>query len=274
MRRLSISLLWAGLLALLANSPAAAQSDYRNLDPGHPIAVEDAQPTEFRALEAQLSVPRYSHERKGEWLYAIERELKWGLRKDMQVGVSSEFVVARSFANTVAASRDTQLHLLYNFNQETPRLPAIAIRPELAVGSGGLGSQHEHGALKLILTKTVHDNRFHLNGSYTVGPAEARGRGGDLVNRFFYGAAYEHTFPLKFVAVLADVYARKPIDRAETQVAFELGTRVQLAPKWVLDGGIAAGLRPAASPDVGFTFGLNYTFSFRGLFATGRQPHP
>jgi hypothetical protein len=248
---------------------AEAQGDFRNLDAGRPIAVEDAQPVEFRALEMQLGIPKFTRESKGHWVYAIERETKIGLWKNLQAGYSSEFVIARRDGNTVVTSRDSQLHLLYNFNQETRRMPAIAIRPELGIRSGGLGSQHEHGALKLIASKTVNRNRFHLNGSYTIGPTEVSGRGGDLVNRFFYGAAYERTFPLQFVVLVVDVYARKPIDHAKTQVVFDVGTRVQLTPKWVLDASVTAGLRPSAGPDYGFTFGLNRHFSFRWLFPKG-----
>ena len=67
--------------------------------------------------------------------------------------------------------------------------------------------------------------------------------------------------------LLADVYARKPIDNAPTQVVFEVGTRVQLTPKWVLDTGISTGApRSSAGPDLGFTFGLSHSFSFRWLY--------
>lgn len=268
-------------LAVLLSTPivmmfaqaAAAQADYRNLDAGRPIAVEDAQPVEFRAIEFQFTVPRFTRERSGHWHYGFETEFKWGIFKDTQVGVTTDTVVARDGADTVFSSRDVQIHALYNFNQETRRMPAIAIRPELIIGTGGLGSRHEHGALKLIVSKTIRRNRLHFNGSYTVGPAEQAGRGGDLVSRFFYGAAYERTLPLKFLVLVADAYARKPIDHSSTEVVFEFGTRVQLSPTWVLDAGVATGqLRPSVGPDVGFTFGLGRSFSFRGLFPRKERP--
>jgi len=260
-------LLGLGLTLGLGAGQARAQADYRNLDPGRPIAVEDAQPIAYRELEAQNGIPRFSRERRGQWIVGLESEYKIGIYKDLQVGLSSEYVVAHENGNTVTTGRDRQLHLLYNFNQETRHLPALAIRPELAVRGGGLGSGHEHAALKAIASKTIGHNRLHLNGSYTVGPTAAPGRGGELVNRYFYGAAYERTFPLKFVVLLADVYARKPIDNALTQVVFEVGTRVQLTPKWVLDTGISTGaLRSSAGPDLGFTFGLSHSFSFRWLY--------
>jgi hypothetical protein len=260
------SLLLAGILA-----PAAlwAQSDYRNLDAGRPIAVEDAQPIEYRALESQWGLPHFVRQRSGSWLVAAEPELKLGLLKNLQAGFSSEYVAARDGGNTIVAARDRQFHVLYNFNQETRRLPAIAVRPELAVQSGGLGSGNLHGSLKWLVSKTVGFNRVHVNGSYTIGPTALPGRGGELVNRFFYGAAYERTLPLKFLVVLADVYARKPIDGSATEVVFEAGVRLQLAPRWVLDAGVETGkLRPSVGHKFGFTFGLSRSFSFRFL-----QPH-
>ena len=87
------------------------------------------------------------------------------------------------------------------------------------------------------------------------------------MNRYFYGMAYERTFPLKFVVLLADVYARKPIDHRKTEVIFEAGARVQLTPQWVLDAGFSSGaLRRSAGPDFGFTFGLSRSYSYRWLF--------
>lgn len=257
-------------LGLALGPEASAQADYRNLASGRPITIEDAQPIEFRALEFEFGVPRFTREGSGAWVLGFEPEFKAGIARDWQFGVSSEFVVAHEEDNTVSTFRDTQLHLLYNINQESRQWPAFALRPELTFRSGPLGSQHEHGTLKAILSKTFHRNRVHFNGSYTVGPTEEEGRGGELVNRFLYGAAYERTFPLRLVVLLADVHARKPVDRAPTQVVFEIGARVQLDPKWVLDAGVSSGvLRHSVGPDIGFTVGLSYTFSWRRLFPTG-----
>ena len=257
-------------LGLTATPEARAQADYRNLAPGRPITIEDAQPVEFRALELEFGVPRFTRERHGVWVLGFEPEFKAGIARDWQFGISSELVVAREEDDTISSFRDTQFHLLYNFNQESRRWPAFSLRPELTIRGGALGSQHEHGALKVIMSKTLHRNRVHFNGSYTVGPTEAEGRGGELVNRFLYGAAYERTFPLHFVVLLGDVYARKPIDHGPTEVVFDVGTRVQLNPMWVLDAGVSSGvLRHSVGPDISFTFGLSYTFSFRSLFPTG-----
>ncbi len=243
-----------------------AQADYRNLDPGRPAAIEDAQPIEFRAMEFQLGVPRFQRERGGGWQLAFEPEWKWGLARDLQFGIATEDVLQSRGGRKVHSLADTQFHLLYNLNQETRTWPALSFRPEVALPTGGLGSEHAHAGLKLLLTRTIGRNRVHLNGIYTVGPTERPGRGGELLSRFLYGAAYERTFPLKFFLIVADAYARKPIDGAPVEVVFDLGTRVQLTPTLVMDAGLNTGAARRAGHTIGFTVGLNYVFSFRSLF--------
>ena len=272
-RTLRIRLAGLALLAaLLCPATGVAQSDYRNLDAGRPIAVEDAQPVEYRALESTWGIPRFLRERRGAWLVGAETEFKWGIYKDLQFGLASEYVIVREDGDTIVASRDKQAHLLWNFNAEGPRMPAIALRPSLSIRSGGLGSQHEHGALKLIMSKTIRRNRLHFNGAYTIGPTEAPGRGGELVNRYFYGAAYERTLPLKFMVLLAGVHVTKPIDHSKAEVVLEGGTRIQLTPNWVLDAGVSTGAVRDGGHDFGFTFGLSRSFSFRWLYPKGDRP--
>jgi hypothetical protein len=251
---------------------ARAQADYRNLSSGRPITIEDAQPVEYRAIEFEFGLLRFAREHRGEWLFSLEPEFKLGLFKNTQVGYATHLVAQREPANTVFAASDSVFHLLYNLNQETRRLPAISIRPELAIRTGGLGARHEHGGLKLLVSKTVRANRFHFNGGCTFGDTESSGRGGELVSRCIVGAAYERTLPLRFMVLLVDVTARKPIDGGKTQVLFEAGARIQLNPAWVLDAGISTGqLRPSVGPDVAFTIGLTRAFSFRWL-QTRRAP--
>lgn len=242
--------------------PVFGQADYRNLDPGRPIAIEDAYPLEFRAFELQIGVPRYQREGGGHAL-SFEPEIKWGFAKDWQVGISGENTTLRD-GRTTNSFRDTQLHLFYNLNQESFAIPAIAIRPELTLPTGALGSENVHAALKAMVSKSIGMNRIHLNGSYTAGPTEAPGRGGELLNRYLYGVAYERTLPIEFLTLLADVYAVKPISGGPAEVIADLGARYQLTPLWVLDAGIFTGLKEG--PDFGFTVGLSYVFSFRGLF--------
>lgn len=268
--RMAMVLLFCTLTAVLGTlfwtSGSIAQSDYRNLDPGRPIAIEDAQPIEFRAFEFQLGIPRYSRGKEDDWELSFEPEIKWGIARDWQFGIAGENTILQN-TRTTNSFRDTQLNLLYNLNQESATLPASAFRAEVTLGTGALGSQNEHAALKAIVSRSFGMNRLHVNGSYTIGPTEAPGLGGGLVNRYLYGIAYERTFPIEFLVLLADLYTLKPIDGSSTEINADLGTRLQLTPTWVLDAGIFTGAIKDG-PDIGFTIGLSCVFSFRGLFPT------
>lgn len=251
--------------ALGAPIPALGQADYRNLDPGRPISIEDAQPIEFRAFEFQLGIPRYSRGEGGGGALSVEPELKWGFAKDWQAGVSGELIRLRD-DGAARRFRETQIHFFYNLNQEGRALPAISFRPELTVGTGARGSEKPHGTLKGIMSKSVGTGRIHLNGAYTAGPTEGSDHGEGGASRYLYGIAFERTFPLAFVALLTGLSVQKPISAAPPEMIGDLGARLQLTPTWVLDVGIFTGLRNG--PDFGWTVGLSHVFSFRSLFPT------
>lgn len=247
------------------SAPAFGQADYRNLDPGRPITIEDAQPIEFRAFEFSFG-SRYGRHQEGYEL-SFEPELKWGFAKNWQVGVSGERAVLDDGQRTNVLA-GTEFHFLYNLNQEDFDLPAIAFRPELTFGTGDLGTDHPHGALKVIVSKTFGFNRVHLNGSYTIGPTEISGRGGDLVNRYLYGIAYERTAPIEFFVLLFDLYAAAPIDGGRREIIYDLGTRIQMTPTWVFDAGFFHAIR-SEDLDFGVTAGFSYVFSPRSIFPKG-----
>lgn len=252
-------------ILLLSARPAFGQADYRNLDPGRPIAIEDAQPIEFRAFEFQTSIPRYEQERSGEWFLALDPELKWGFAKDWEFGVSMEGLIPYENGETPTAAG---LHLLYNLNQETRTLPAVALRPEFTFATGDPGNEHEHLSLKLIVSRAFGLNRVHVNAAYALGPREAAGEG--TGGRSLYGIAYERTFPIDFFVLLADLYTIKPLDGGRTQSVLDVGGRLQLTPTWVVDAGLSSGLlQEDGRPRFAATVGLSYVFSFRPLFPTG-----
>jgi|SRR5579884_544341 len=244
------------------------QADYRNLDPGRPIVIEDAQPIEFRAFEFQLGLPRYTRTRGDVSLLAFAPGLTWGFAKDWEAGLEGENITQLD-GTTKNGFGDTQLHLLYNLNQEGELLPAVAFRPEWTVGTGPFGGDYSYAGLKGIVSKTLGMNRIHLNGSYTAGPPEAPGRAGDRISRALYGIAYERTFPILFAVFLVDLYAVRPIERGRTELIADLGGRVQLTPTSVLDAGLVRALRNEGEVRYGFTLGVTTLFSFRRLFPTG-----
>lgn len=77
-------LLFIFVAVLGINTSAFGQADYRNLDPGRPIAIEDAYPIEFRAVELQLGIPSVQPGRRGQGAF-VRAGIKVGVCKGLAV---------------------------------------------------------------------------------------------------------------------------------------------------------------------------------------------
>lgn len=242
-------------------SPLSAQVDFRNSDRGRPILIEDAYPIEFLAFELQGGI-QYER-REGENELSFRPEFRFGGYKNLQLGIETD-IINQWNGDRVSGISDTFIHLLYNFNQEGLEIPALSIRLDGGIPTGGLGTDHFHTSAALLATKSFRDLRFHSNLSYTLGPTALEGEGGEL-SRYFYGLGIDYTWPLKFIMVMGDIVLIKPIDNQKSELLLELGTRMQIHPKWVLDAGIGTGAFREEGSDVIATVGLTYIFGVRRI---------
>ena len=66
---------------------------------------------------------------------------------------------------------------------------------------------------------------------------------GHAVSRWIAGAAIDRTLPLKSLLMSAEVYARQSL-RTDEPLEWNtgVGVRYQIAPRWVMDGGIGRAL--------------------------------
>jgi hypothetical protein len=122
-----------------------------------------------------------------------------------------------------------------------------------------------------LLTRTWRFARLHLNGRYTMGPTSVRSEEGTAhgsteTDRWLAGIAVDRTFPLSAMLLIADVYAREPIDdNAAVEWHTSAGIRYQLNPRFALDAGI--GRRLTGDPTWYVTFGTAYAFGLRALMS-------
>ncbi len=249
------------LLILLTCWPLSlsAQVDFRNSDRGRPILIEDAYPIEYLAFELQGGI-QYER-REGENGLGFKPEFRFGGYKNLQIGVEADY---NSLWNEKSRSgiSDTIVHLLYNFNQEGLNVPALAVRLDGGLPTGGLGTDNFHASGAVLATKTLGYLRLHSNLSYTLGPTSSEGQGLDI-SRYFYGIGFDYTWPLRFIMIMGDVVAKKPIDGEKAEVALEFGTRMQFHPKFVFDVGIGTGALREDGSNVIATVGLTYIFGVR-----------
>lgn len=147
------------LLALVAATSALA-ADHDNLEEGLPTEARDAYPIDYRAVEAQLGLG-YQKPDDADGGLVITPRLEYGLAPNLQIAASVMLITDGDRQH----SGDISLDGLYNLNQETRWLPAIALAADVAFPTG----EDSHGVRTtalLVLTKGIIPwwaDRWHVN---------------------------------------------------------------------------------------------------------------
>lgn len=255
-------------LALLPHV-AAAQIDYRNLDDDRPVRVEDAYPVERYAFE--LLLPHSVSRSGGVTLHATVLELTWGVLRDGQIGVKAPLAASNAPGGSTGLS-GVRAFALYNFNTESPSLPALSLRGDLQLPAGSLGGDQTRGEIKAIATRSFGRTRLHLNVARGIG-AEGEEAAVEGAPRWWAGAALDRTLFRQSVLLIAEVYALRERRGADLEVTSGLGLRWQLSPTFVLDAGVSRRLS-ATGPDIAVTAGLSHAFALRSLMPRGPRAAP
>jgi hypothetical protein len=224
------------LVICLVAAPVWA-ADHNNLDEGRPLRLEDAYPIAYGELSAETGA-RVSLNRQSPDRVTFPVELLYGAYRNLQVGVGSTLATAPHTIDEAEKSGDLRTFALYNFNQETLRLPAFTAKLSLDFPTG-IHSRGVDTELKGILTRSFGQFRAHLNAGYEfVGHARDGGRDGryEVVLGAQYPLGYPHFLN---TTVLAEVFTQQSVHAGETNPSgVELGVRQQVAPLTVLDLGV------------------------------------
>jgi len=247
----SSALAKAGLLGVILAVPASAQVQFRDLDPLHPVPVEDAFP-----------VVRYAFEFLTPWDYAqpageagrnqLDLDLTYGAVMNGHVGVRLPLSFGPGGETGVAGAG---LFILYNPVREGPEAPALSVRGDLFAPTGA----PVRAGLTAIATRSLGAARLHAN----VGVAGGGGADAALP-RWQGGIALDYTFFRPSLLVVGALTASAPGTGEPTATVASAGVRWQWTPTMVLEAG--AGRRLSASgPDLRLTLGLSSTFGLRRL---------
>jgi hypothetical protein len=248
----------AGLL--LAATPLSAQF-LSNLEPGRPLAVEDAAPIPFRAISAGV-----------DWTYNVRRgglndqgpgwTLLYGATRSLEIGAAQRYVT-RPGRNALRgiSSGDLEIHALYALLGETARRPAVAARVGVAFPTG-LDSRGTDLQLGAVFTRSFDALRLHGNFHWTrlgdTVPTERSDRieGGLAVDFLASGAGRTDTL------LLGDVTVRtSPVLLGDAIVNVEIGARHRVGTQTILFGG--AGSEISDQPDrprVYLRVGISHVF--------------
>ena len=241
----------AGVTMGLIAAPLRAQTDYYNTDAGRPMLIEDAYALERRGFELQVAPMRLTRSQGGVYTWGIEPELAFGLarRTQFEIGLPVAYVDRRTTGGGTGIA-GLEMSLLHNLNVETS-IPAFAVAADLLLPVGRFAPSHSYASVKGIMTRTFPVARVHLNAQYTFGrdltSANAAPVGGPSqnveVSRWIAGAAIDRTLPLRSMLLSAEVYARQSLRVGEAvEWNTGVGVRYQIAPRWVMDGGLGRAL--------------------------------
>lgn len=247
----------------------AAQIDYRNLDDDRPTRVEDAYPAERYAFE--FLVPySYARDRTGAVIQTSVLELAYGIFRNGHIGLKAPLAAVRPSGGTTRSGLSgLRAFALYNFNTESRRLPAVALRADLALPVGSLGGDETQVGLKGIVTRSWGPTRLHLNGALRLG-RDAPGPAVEGIERWWYGAALDRTVFRQSLLLIGEVYASKELSNAPVEVNASFGVRWQWRPTAVIDVGVARRLRESVGPDYAVTVGITNAFAIPGLLPRSR----
>ena len=248
------------LLVPLFATAARAQTDYYNTSTGRPLRIEDASPIEYRGVELDLAPVRWERSRDARTRWSLHPEIAVGVfpRTQLQIGVPlARIDEGASAATGVSGLEISAMHAL---NAETS-IPAVALAAEVLLPVGALGSEATYGSLKAIMTRTLTVARIHANAQVTLGPTVRDlevSAGGVDASRWLAGIAIDRTFPLRSFLLSLESFVEQPIhDGATLEWNAGAGARVQLAPRWAIDGGF--GRRLTGADRVWYvTFGSAY----------------
>ncbi|MGH7650307.1 MAG: hypothetical protein ACREMS_00540 [Gemmatimonadaceae bacterium] len=157
-----VSVLSLSLLGVAQH--AGAQAEYRNLDGGFPVRIEDATVTERYALDLDLANLRFDALSAGRRRVQIEPRLSYGILPRSEVWLRATAYYREAAITPRKGLAGVGVGGMYQFNLEHLGLPATAISSEafIPTGPGALPASY---SLRALLTKSFATGRIHINAS-------------------------------------------------------------------------------------------------------------
>lgn len=241
----------AACLSMLRADPAWAQLGFRDLDPLHPVPIEDASPVARDAFE--LLMPwDYAQPAGGAGQNQLDLDLTYGLALNWHAGLRLPLAFGPGGETGVAGAG---AFALYNPVREGAGIPALSLRGDLFSPTGASA----RAGLTAIATRSLGAARVHAN----AGAAAGEGASEELP-RWHGGVALDYSFFRASLLVVGALTASQSGEGDPTESEVSAGVRWQWTPTMVVEAG--AGRRLSTSgPDLRLTLGLSSTFSFRGM---------
>jgi hypothetical protein len=145
--------------------PAGAQVEYRNLDGGRPVRIEDATPTERHALDLDLTTLRFDFLGHTRSRIQFEPRMAYGLMPNTEISIRVPAFIREVGQSPRAGVSGFGIGAMRQLNIERLRWPALGIAVDAFLPVGPAAARPSYSA-KALLTKTSTFGRIHLNASF------------------------------------------------------------------------------------------------------------
>jgi hypothetical protein len=161
MTRWLLLLVWVGpALPIIADG----QAEYRNLDAGFPVRVEDATVTERYALDLDLANIRFDALSAGRKRFQLEPRLSYGILPRTEMWLRATTYYREREITPRKGIAGVGVGGMYQLALEGLHLPAFAIASEAFVPTGPNASPASY-SVKTAFTKSFTPGRIHFNAS-------------------------------------------------------------------------------------------------------------
>lgn len=252
----------AAVALIVGAAPAAAQTDYHNLDEGRPVHTEDAYPIERYAFEL-LAPVRFEASPGGFNTTTVAPEVEYGAFMNGQAGLALPLARVDGPTGTDFGLAGLRVHGFYNFGTESRSLPALALRTDLALPVGALAGDVARLTITGIATRSWGLTRAHVNAAWSVGSEDGLAQA-EAAPRWSVSVAVDRTLFRSSLLLLLEGLVEQQVGAAPTVAALAAGARWQWTPTDVLDLGVSRRLT-SSGPDLGVAVGLSHAFAVRGL---------
>jgi hypothetical protein len=159
------SLLLLSLLGPSLGRRACAQAEYRNLDAGFPVRVEDAAVTERYALDLDLANIRFDALSAGRKRLQLEPRLSYGILPRTEVWLRIPTYYRERAISPRRGIAGVGFGGMYQLTLETLHLPAFAVASEAFFPTGPNALPPSY-SFKTAFTKSFTPGRIHFNASF------------------------------------------------------------------------------------------------------------
>ena len=160
-----MSYVLAAVGMLVTAHAVSAQVEYRNLDGGRPVRIEDATPTEKNGLDLDLTTLRLDRLGPGRERLQVEPRMAYGIRPNTEVSLRIPVFFRERTQSPRAGIAGLGLGAMRQLRIESLRVPSIAFATEAFVPTGANAAATAFSG-KALLTKSFTAARIHLNASY------------------------------------------------------------------------------------------------------------